>query len=294
MKNVIITGGNSGLGFETAKKVAARSDDYRVIIACRNEQKSMQAKKEITAVSGNTNIEVMTLDTSSLSSVRKFVQDYKEKGYGNVYALLCNAGISGSHTGITDDGFDVVFETNHLGHFLLTNLLLPLMDPQGLIFATSSDMHDSPSGNMIWRGTDFLAYPNPSFAKSRERYSYSKLCNLYFIYELAEKLSESGSRIRANAFNPGLMQTNFTPVSRASLEFVRYMMPKRYGDLGKSSSAYAQLVTEPELVSQSGQYYDRSIYPADSSDLSYSVANRRELWEKSCEYTGIKNKEVIL
>ena len=119
------------------------------------------------------------------------------------------------------------------------------------------------------------------------RASYSKLCNLYFVYELAERLSSQGSNIYVNAFNPGLMKTNFMPLTKASMAFVKMSMPERYGDLDKSSTAYAQLVTEDGLVKESGLYYDRSIHAKRSSALSYNIENRKELWAKSCEYCGL-------
>ena len=246
MKNVIITGANSGLGFETAKKIANSGIEYRLILACRNVQKGEDAKKSIIAESGNENIVVMELNTASLDSVRRFAGEYEESGYGKIYALLCNAGVSGTNSGLTEDGFDVIFETNHLGHFLLTNLLLPWMEEEGLIFATSSDMHDSPMGKMEWNSTETLAHPNP-----------------------------------------GLMKTNFMPLTKASMAFVKMSMPERYGDLDKSSTAYAQLVTEDGLVKESGLYYDRSIHAKRSSALSYNIENRKELWAKSCEYCGL-------
>ena len=286
MKNIIITGANSGLGFETAKKIA-KYREYRLILACRNMQKGDEAKKQIIAESGNENIALMELDTSSLDSVRRFAVDYERSDFGSVYALLCNAGINGKHSGLTKDGFDVIFETNHLGHFLLTNLLLPFMENDGLIFATSSDMHESPTGKMDWKGTEYLAHPKGSFANNSIRYSYSKLCNLYFIYELAERLKEQGSSIKVNAFNPGLMKTNFMPLTKASMAFVKLSMPERYGDLEKSSDAYSRLVTEKGLVKTSGLYYDRSVIAKKSSELSYNIQNRKELWSKSCEYCGL-------
>ena len=284
MNNVIITGANSGLGFETAKKIARISKDYRIILACRNLQKGREAKDAIVSGSGNGNIEVMRLDTASLESVRRFAEEYERSGYGRIHALLCNAGISGAHTGLTADGFDIVFQTNHLGHFLLTSILLPAMEPDALIFATSSDMHDPPMGGMEWPGTEALAHPNGAFATSNTRYSYSKLCNLFFIYELSRRLKNQGCGVKANAFNPGLMQTSFAPVNKAMLSFVKMTMPDRCGDLDKSSDAYAALVTDKTLVKDSGLYYDRSTISKLSSRLSYDPVYQEELWQKSCKY----------
>ena len=164
LKTVIITGANSGLGFETAKKIASDMN-FRLILACRNRKKAENAAAQIITETGNQNIICMQLDTASLKSVRQFEKDYMQAGYGAIYALLCNAGISGTHTGLTEDGFDVVFQTNHLGHFLLTRLMLPHMAEDGRIFITSSDMHDAPNEHMVWKGTEALAHPNEKLAK---------------------------------------------------------------------------------------------------------------------------------
>jgi NAD(P)-dependent dehydrogenase (short-subunit alcohol dehydrogenase family) len=286
MRNVIITGGNSGLGLETAKKVA-RNADYRVVIACRNPEKAQQAVEEIIAATGNQNVASIPLDTASLASVRDVAAAWEATGYGEVYALLLNAGISGMHEGTTADGFDVVFETNHLGHFLLANLLLPNMAKGGKVFSTTSDMHDSPMGKMEWPGTEALAHPDGMAFDPRMRYSYSKLANIYFIHELARRLEEEGSHVTANAFNPGMMQTGFAKVDKVRVAMVRRTMPHRFGDLEKSSDAYALLVLDDGLATTSANYYDRSTTALPSSDLSYDEANARELWERSLELCGL-------
>ncbi len=287
LRTVIITGGNSGLGFETAKKIA-KNKDYQVVLACRNLEKAKEAVNKIKDETGNNNISSLYLDTASLTSVREFVDEYKNQNLGNVYALLLNAGISGMHTGMTEDGMELVFQTNHLGHFLLANLMLPYMEPNGKIFATSSDMHDSPMGNMVWKGTEALAHPSTEEEKSRLRYSFSKLCNLYFVYELARRLETKGSDIYVNAFNPGMMQTNFAPVDKARAAMVKMTMPKRFGDLEKSSDAYAQLVVNDDLATTSANYYDRSTTAIKSSELSYNEENAKELWEESEKLCGLK------
>ena len=269
MKNVIITGGNSGLGYETALKVAKSSNDFNVILACRNLEKAEKAREKIIQESGNPNVDAKELDVSSLSSVRNFAENLD---YDEIYALLCNAGISGESTGLSEDGVDIVFATNHLGHFLLTNLLLDKITDR--IFLTSSDMHDPPRG-IEWIGARNLAYPDKKLAKSPARYSYSKLCNLYFVYELAPK-----TEISVNAFNPGMMKTNLMKTNRISTEFVKRTMPDRLGDLKTSSDAYAELVIKDDL-SESGAYFDRSTNTKKTSDLSYDTNNSKELWELS-------------
>ena len=286
MRNVIITGGNSGLGFETAKKVAAH-EGYRVVIACRNPEKAQRAVGEIIEATGNQNVAYIPLDTASLASVRDAAVAWEATGFGGIYALLLNAGISGMHEGTTADGFDVVFETNHLGHFLLANLLLPRMAEGGKVFSTTSDMHDSPMGRMAWPGTEALSHPDGRAFDPRMRYSYSKLANIYFVHELARRLEAEGSEVTANAFNPGMMMTGFAKVDKVRAAMVRRTMPHRFGDLEKSSDAYAQLVLDDDLATTSANYYDRSTTAIPSSDLSYDEANARELWDTSWRLCGL-------
>lgn len=294
-KTVIITGANSGLGFECARKIARSVQGYRVILACRNIQKAQKAQSDIIADSGNSDIHAMELDVSSLASVRAFVGQYHKQELSPLCGLVCNAGIMGANTGLTPEGFDTVFATNHLGHFLLANLLLPSMQSSGRIIAVSSDMHNPPGPALTWPGAEALAHPQGKLADSRRRYSYSKLCNLYFTYELAGRLARINSKITVNAFNPGLMtETNFFP---AMPGFAQFLMKKavsdRVGSLAKSSEALAELMTEECYAQASGNYYDRSTEQRQSSQLSYSRENALELWNMSISYTKLAQDEAL-
>ncbi len=284
MKTVIITGANSGLGFETARKIAENSD-YRVILACRNSEKAEAAKNTIVNETGNRNIVTMKLDTSSLKSVRAFAQCVAEIPE-NIDVLINNAGVSPAVSGVTEDGFELVFATNYLGHFLLTNLLLPKMADNARIFNVASDMHNPPGG-IEWHGAEILAHPSQD---DRRKYSYSKLCNIYFTYELDRRLRESGRGITVNAFNPGFMaDTNFSKgKGKLRSVAVKTTMPERYGTLEASSDALAELAVSGEFENVSGKYFDRSTKYIKSSELSYNRENAAELWEKSAEWTQIK------
>ena len=283
MKTVVITGANSGLGFATAKKIA-KNQDYQVILACRNMEKAGHAKDEIISETGNQNIITLELDTSSLESVRNFVDEFKELNL-RLYGLINNAGISPmGHDGLSKDGVEIVCATNYLGHFLLTNLLLPEMEQGGKIINITSDMHNPPGG-LTWTDPELLFHPT---ANDRRKYSYSKLCLIYFTYELDEILKNQNSHILINAFNPGMMDTNFSGGHNSKIRttMVKKMMPERVGDLDKSSTALAELITNDNFK-DSGKYYDRSINSADSSELSYNIENRKDLWEKSIKEVGL-------
>ena len=286
MRTIIITGANSGLGFETAKKIA-KDNNYQIILACRDLEKASVAKDEIIKVSGNENIEVLELDTSSLDSVRNFVEEFKKLDT-KTYGLINNAGISPmGHDGLSVDGVEIVCATNYLGHFLLTNLLLPYMEDNGKILNVTSDMHNPPGG-IEWKNPEELFHPKEN---DRRKYSYSKLCNIYFTYELDEILRNVNSNILVNAFNPGMMNTNFSGGhnSKARTRMVKLTMPERVGDLDKSSSALAQLMINDDFK-DTGKYYDRSTNYINSSELSYNIDNRKDLWNKSLLITGLEEE----
>ena len=288
MRTIVITGANSGLGFETAKKIA-RNKDYEIILACRNVDKANIARDKIINETKNQNIIPMVLDTSSLESVRNFVEKFKELNK-KVYSLINNAGISSmGHDGFSVDGVEIVCATNYLGHFLLTNLLLPYMEENGKIINVTSDMHNPPGG-IKWRDPEELFHPKEN---DRRKYSYSKLCNIYFTYELDEILRNKNSNILVNAFNPGMMNTNFSGGhnSKARTTMVKLTMPERLGDLDKSSTALAELIINDKFK-DTGKYYDRSTNYTNSSELSYNIENRKDLWNKSLLIVGLEFKKL--
>lgn len=290
-KTFIITGGNSGLGFETAKRIAAKGTENTVILACRNLEKGNAAAADIRDMGGSQAAQAMQLDLCSLKSVRNFAAEIIRKGIA-VDGLDNNAGVSGMQTGLTEDGVDIVFQSNHLGHFLLTNLLLPCLADDGRILNISSDMHNPPYGELVWPGAGVLAHPEAGMDMDRSRYFYSKLCNLYFTYELNRRLRVKGSRITVSALNPGFMgDTNLSRghMTKERIEEVKRTMPDRYGELAVSAQAAADILTDPEYVSAKARYYDRSTTPQKSSALSYNEENAGELWNLSAGMTGAAN-----
>ena len=161
------------------------------------------------------------------------------------------------------------------------------MAPNGRILNVSSDMHNPPGG-IEWKDVEYLAH---NAMADRRRYSYSKLCTIYFTLKLDELLKEQGSSASVNSFNPGFMATtNFSGghMDKTRALVVKTTMPDRYGELGTSSDALAQIATGSQFDGVSGQYFDRSIQTKASSELSYSKANRDELWKRSLEYCGLK------
>jgi len=190
-KTVIITGGNSGLGFECAKAIANSHQNWHILISSRNEEKGMKAIKKIKANNNNKNISMLKLDLSSHQSVRAFVKNFKKSNYPPLKGLICNAGIMiRESVKASAEGYEMTFAVNHLGHFVLTNLLLDELEPNARIVVVSSNMHNTEirEGKMApaeYLGGKVLASTGvKNTLKEFQRYTTSKLCNLLFTYEL--------------------------------------------------------------------------------------------------------------
>lgn len=295
MKTVIITGGNSGLGFQTALNIA-RLDEWRVVLACRNTEKGEAAAAKIIEVTGNQNVESRHLDLTSFDSVRAFAQQVKGGDHLPVNALIANAGIGSFDSSVHAEGMNPIFVTNHLGHFLLTALLLGSMAEDGRVISVSSDMHLSPMGEIGWPGVDEISSTSSALMSNHlNSYCLSKLCNIYFIRQLASRLKEQGLGIIANNFNPGFMpETNLSPSTPEKVRAVHLKRPERWGSFVRSPQALAQLVTDEEFGVLSGFFYDRSVNVVRTSELSYNDSNAYELWNRSVELVELLPEETIL
>jgi NAD(P)-dependent dehydrogenase (short-subunit alcohol dehydrogenase family) len=289
---VVITGGNGGLGFEAAENIAADDLTRHVVLACRNASRGDAAAETLRRDTGNSNVVSMVLDLASLASVRAFAQAFDEASFPPLTGLVCNAGLSAAGmpgTTRTVDGFEPIFGVNHLGHFLLVNLLVTQMASGGRILFVTSDLHDPPAFFPV-------AVRYESAEKIRggrsgmTQYCLSKLCNLYCTYELADRLrAEAVAGISVNAFNPGAMaDTGFSrPSSNALTRVVVAGFSAVMGRLvGKRSTSaesgklLGALVTDRSFEGITGAYFDRD-ERADSSPLSHDAANARELWAAS-------------
>ena len=216
-KTVLITGANNGIGKETAVDLAKRK--ARVILACRNEQKGRKAEVEVRKRSGNNRVFFMQLDLASLESIRAFAKKFLEKDW-ILDILINNARATIGEDGRyerTQDGFEVKMGVNHLGHFLLTNLLLERMkeSPSARIVVVSS---------VAYEQCECFDFPNmnnndPERYKRQhnDAYRQSKLANILFTRELARRLE--GSRVTVNAVHPG------TVVTKALDEFLTTFHP---------------------------------------------------------------------
>ena len=197
-KTVIITGANTGIGKETAIDLAKRN--ARVIIACRSQEKGKKAEVDVRRESGNSNVHFRKLDLASFDSVRRFAKDVLSEE-SRLDILINNAGVMNCPFQKTEDGFETQFGVNHLGHFLLTNLLLDKIKqaPEGRIVVVSS------TGHSFTSKLDLDTINSEAHYGTYVAYFKSKLANVLFTKSLAKRLA--GSNITVNSLCPGAVET---------------------------------------------------------------------------------------
>jgi NAD(P)-dependent dehydrogenase (short-subunit alcohol dehydrogenase family) len=194
-RRFVVTGASAGLGLETARALAALGAE--VVLAVRNPAKGEAAAEQVRASTGSKTVEVRRLDVADLSSVREFAA-----GIGRVDVLVNNAGVLAVPYALTVDGFETHLATNHLGHFALTNLLLPQLSDRVVVI--SSDAHYRARldlSDLNWQSRDYKPF---------RAYASSKLANLLFVAELQRRLTAAGSTVRATASHPGSTATGIT------------------------------------------------------------------------------------
>jgi len=312
-KSVIITGGNAGLGYECARAIASSGGDYLVIIACRDARKADDAVMKLKSETGNDGIIRMELDLASLASVRNFAEAFIKSGRPPLHAVVCNAGLQVVNgTSCTEDGFEMTFGVNHLGHFLLVHLLLKHMSEPGRIVFVSSGTHDPEKftgmPDPVYVNARSLAFPGPDSSGEgdahigRRRYSTSKLCNVYCAYEFAGRImKETGKNIAVNAFDPGLMPgTGLARQAGAVAFFIwKYIMPVltllpiNANTPGKSGRALAALATGALYDNVTGKYFEGT-KEIKSSKLSYSRGNALDLWDASVDLVKLTKDDTVL
>lgn len=312
-QTIIITGATQGLGYYTAQTLAEQN--YTVVMAGRNQPKNKAAADAIRKATNNRNVHAMTLDLASLASVRQFVQDFMSRtDLPSLFGLINNAGLQiVGPTEYTVDDVEMTFGVNHLGHFLLTNLLLPYFARNGRIVVVSSGTHysDEPFARALgvpppaYTTAEQLAHPKPTTQTLQqvgaERYATSKLCNLLFAYELIRRLEGQGrTDLTVNAYDPGLMPgSGLARQASAPLQWVwRNVLPvlrlfPGVGSTQTSGPLLAQLVSDPAFANVRGNYFcfyhagDRREKP--SSPESYDLDKARDLWEASERLSSIKS-----
>lgn len=287
-KIVVVTGSNSGLGFETSKKLAR--NNARVIMTGRNKQKLEDAKAAIQSEHSDAQIEIRELDLADLSSVRKFSEAMRHH-LDHIDILINNAGVMAPPRGETKDGFEMQFGTNHLGHFALTAQLYPLLkNAAGSRVVTVSSLA-ARNGN--------IHFGDLMFEKKYNRlkaYQQSKLANLMFAFELQERLAETKHKTISIAAHPGVAQTNlfFSTKPNIILRGIgSLVMPLITQPAEKGALPLLYAATSPDA--EPGGYYGPDSkkewkgYPAKAfvAEPAKDSHIREKLWKKSESLTGV-------
>ena len=288
-KIIIITGANSGIGFESAREFAREGAE--VIFACRNRNKAEAAIQKLQTEFPGSKLEFIELNLSDLQSIRRFAQSFLSSHQG-LDILLNNAGIMMVPYGMTEDGFERQIGTNHLGHFALTGLLIDsLLNTQGSrVVNVSSNAHYSGSLDF-----DDLMYQNGNVYSRQKAYSTSKLANLLFTYELQRRFENNSGDAIAVAAHPGIANTSLADhfFERWFVKPLRPLMGLIFQSAAMGALPSIRAAVDPTAIG--GQYYgpdgsgERSGFPVlvESNQASHDLNDAKKLWKFSEELTGI-------
>lgn len=299
-KTVVVTGANSGLGFEGTREFAAKG--ATVVMACRSVERAEDAAAEIRADAGGAvdgDLDVRECDLASLGSVASFAEGLADD-YEAVDVLCNNAGVMAIPRSETEDGFETQFGVNHLGHFALTGRLFPLLDAaEGVggdarVVTQSSGAHEQ--GEMDFADLNW----ERSYGKW-QAYGRSKLSNLLFAYELQRRLddSEEVAGIRSVACHPGYADTNLqmrtaaesgNPLMKVGMKAANAVLGQD-PDIGVEPMLYAATTdVDGGAYVEPGGLMNMRGHPAvgRSNDASYDRDDARRLWEYSTEATGVE------
>ncbi|PON84562.1 Short-chain dehydrogenase/reductase [Trema orientale] len=284
----IVTGASSGIGAETTRVLALRG--VHVNMAVRNMDAGRHVKEEVVRENPTAKIDVMELDLSSMASVRKFASDYGSSGLP-LNLLINNAGVMAPPFTLSQDNIELQFATNHLGHFLLTSLLLETMkktsresNKEGRIVNVSSEAHRLTYAE----GIRFDKINDKSIYKGLSAYGQSKLANILHANELAKILKAEGENITSNSVHPGAVATNilrnpglFYDIVRTLGKYVLKYLVKT-PQQGAATQCYVAL--HPQLEGVTGEYFV-DCNKAKPNSLAKDKEMAKKLWDFSLSLT---------
>ena len=272
----LVTGATGGIGKVTARVLAAQG--ATVVIVSHSDERCRDAVQQIIAQTGNQNVSAIVADLSTQAGVRQASAEFLSR-HTRLDILVNNAGALFTNRSVSADGIDMTFALNHFGPFLLTSLLLDTIraSAPARIVTVSSSAHRAARGISF----DKLRSPIGGFGA----YSQSKLANVLFTYELAQRLAGTG--VTANALHPGVVNTGFGKNNGALFRVVFNLVWPLFTvspEEGARTSVY--LASSPDVATISGAYFEKQ-RPVRSSPLSYDTALARRLWEVSEQLTAV-------
>jgi NAD(P)-dependent dehydrogenase (short-subunit alcohol dehydrogenase family) len=269
----LVTGSNSGTGYVTALELA--KGGAQVVMLCRNEAKAAAARDAIIAASGNSRVDLLITDMAEMKQVRAIAQRVADS-YPKIDVLVNNAGGYVTPRRESSEGLEAMFAGNYLGHFLLTTMLLDKLNaaPAGRIVNVSSLAHRFARLNL----DDLQSTRKGSMSTA---YGQSKLAQVLFTYELADRLQQDGSVVTVNALHPGAVKSGFV---HGTVGFGHTIAKAAYSVFGisveKGADTILYLAQSPRVAGVTGKYFVKR-KPVRTSKSSYDVALRRELWDAS-------------
>ena len=279
MKTVLITGATSGIGKVTARTLAKK--DYQIVIVGRNKEKTEQCVEEIKKESANPHINYLLADLSDLEDARRIANEFNDK-FEHLHLLINNAGCVYQKRELTKDGFEKTMATNHLSHFIITNILLDKIKnsvPARIVNVSSGSHFDgrwNPDNIHMEKGY-----------KTMRAYGNSKLYNILFTKYLAEQLKNS--QVTVNCLHPGVVRTNIGAKNTGLLIKIFWKSFTTLRGISEEEGAKTTLylATSPEVENVTGKYFDKCKEKA-SSEISNSFAAAEELWKMSLEMTNLR------
>ncbi len=275
-KIVMVTGGTSGIGFVTARELAAKG--ATVVIVGRDDARGARAVAAIRRHTGNDWVSFQRADLSRQAEIRRLARNFVEE-HPRLDVLVNNAGAIFTERQLSADGLEMTFALNHLAYFLLTNLLLDRLRAAGAarVVNVASRAHEGAS-------IDFADLQSERSYSGWRAYQRSKLANILFTYELARRLEGTG--VTANALHPGFVASNFGMNNKLLFRLgLRLAFLVSAIDVEEGAQTPIHLASAPELEGVSGRYFVRK-QPAESSPRSRDPETARRLWEVSEQLTG--------
>ncbi len=268
-KVVMVTGANAGMGKEIS--LALARTEANLLMVSRDRARGEAARADVEQKTGDKAVELLIADLSSQQSIRSLVKEF-EAHHDRLDVLINNAGVSLPRRLDTVDGLETVFATNHLGPFLLTNLLLPV-----LTAAAPSRIVTVSSGAQAMGRIDFDDLQSKRSYNEIRVYNQTKLANIMFTYELARRLAGSG--VTANAVEPGFVKTNLkVPFPFSIFSFMR-------GAAVDGAQPTVFLATSRDVEGLSGTFFSHKGVAIKSSKMSYDEGAARRLWQVSAQLT---------
>lgn len=276
-KLCVVTGANSGIGKETTLGLAQAG--AHVVMMCRSVERGAAAQQEIKQKSGNEQVDLLLVDFASQASIREVAAEFKQR-YDRLDVLVNNAGALFFNYQESAEGIEKTFAVNHLGYFLLTNLLLDVIKASApaRIVNVASTMHYNGS----------LDFDNMQFTNNysaTKAYARSKLANVHFTYELARRLKGTG--VTVNCLHPGFVASNFGKNNGILAKMMMFLSRPFAISAKRGAETPLYLAMSPEVEGVTGKYFDNK-KAIDSAASTYDEGVSKKLWDLSAELVGLE------